>query len=281
MPNHVSTNLVITGPKLDVERFVNAVSQGQGQDNTFSFQNVRPMPKALFGTCSPVKIQTAEEIAALWDVYNTLKAEGKLDAWLLSADKLRDAYNTLSLDGKLDPLSLSADKPWGIGVTKEQYDALMAEHGSADWYSWCNTNWGTKWDAYDATGWDIADGDNGTATATIGYQTAWSPATEFFLFASAKYPTLSFWQQVADEGGGFVGEQTFEAGEVNENFFGWNSKDGKETREALGCYCDDDEDDSDPDALIDPEVAVELLDVPPIPPDDTKVVPLPFGTYRN
>lgn len=259
MPNHVSTNLVITGPKLDVERFVNAVSQDP--DNTFNFQGVRPMPEALVGTSAPAKIQTAEEIAALWDAYNTLKADGKLDAY-----------------------SLTEAKPWGIGITKEQYDALMAEHGSADWYSWCNTNWGTKWGAYDATGWDIADGDNGTATATIGYQTAWSPATEFFLFASAKYPTLSFWQQVADEGGGFVGEMTFEAGHVDENFFGWNSKEGKETREALGCYCDEDEDEDaegDGEALIDPEVAVELVDVPPIPPDDTKVVPLPFGTYRN
>lgn len=250
MPNHVSTNLVITGPKLDVERFVNAVNLSI--DNTFNFQGVCPMPEVLVGTSAPAIIRTAEEIAQQWADYNTLKAEGKLDAY-----------------------SLAEGKPCRLGITQEQYDSLLLNYGVTDWYSWCVKNWGTKWGAYDATSWDIVDGANDVASASISYQTAWSPATEFFLFASAKYPTLSFWQQVADEGGGFVGEQEFENGEVVENMFDWNSDDGIQTREALGMWSPEDGDcDGDGVALVS-ELRSDAAKIVP------QIVPLPFGTYRN
>lgn len=110
-------------------------------------------------------------------------------------------------------------------------DALIAKYGAHDWYTWALNNWGTKWGAYDTTGWDLGDG-----YATISYHTAWSPATEFFVSASKKFPTLKFDLEYADEGGGFVCEATCQDGQYDETNYDWDSDAGKEVRERVGYY---------------------------------------------
>lgn len=192
MPHNTSTNLLITGPKIDVERFVNAVNTSPG--NEFNFEGVVPMPK---------------EFRDLPQIFEKV----------------------------------------GHGVTQQEYDSivnsLMKKYGVDNWYDWCIRNWGTKWGAYDATEWIIVCGENESATATISYYTAWQPATQFFKTASIEYPTLHFCQQIADEGGGYVGEQNFANGIVDENYFDWDSEDGIETREALGVWHPEDDDNNE------------------------------------
>ena len=220
MPNHVSSNLTITGPADDVRRFVTAVDRSAAAGEAFDFNGVvGPMPEELVGTKSPTSIQTPAEIDALWAEWNKRKNAGELKDW-----EIRDG------------------KPWGLGITQAASSALISKYGCDNWYEWAHSNWGTKWGAYDTGEWVVTDGDNGYATATIAYNTAWSPATPFFEQASLLYPTLMFDTEYADEGGGFVGTSSFENGDICDHDYEWNSQDGIAVRERVGYATDEDED---------------------------------------
>ena len=213
MPNHVSSNLTITGPVADVRRFVSLVDRSNDEGKgAFDFNGVVTLPDELRGTRSPVLIQTQAQIDEMWAEWNRRKAAGELQDY-----ELRDG------------------KPFGLGITQAASDALIAKYGTDNWYDWALNNWGTKWGAYDATEWDVTEGENGNATASISYNTAWSPANAFFIIASEKFPTLAFDTQYADEGGGFVCETSYENGEITKDEdYGWDSADGIEVREAVG-----------------------------------------------
>ena len=54
---------------------------------------------------------------------------------------------------------------------------LIKKYGHSDWYSWANSEWGTKWDcANDFYGFDRKD----ESTITFGFDTAWAPALTAF-----------------------------------------------------------------------------------------------------
>jgi hypothetical protein len=131
--------------------------------------------------------------------------------------------------------------PFGLGITQETSDRLIEKYGTNDWYEWAVKNWGTKWDCYDVTSWDITEnGDN--SSATIYYETAWSPATQMWEKVSRDYPTIQFFHEFADEGGGFVGNQLIQNGDiVEDNDYEWDSDEGIVIREAVGMCVEEDE----------------------------------------
>lgn len=225
MPNHTANIVTITGPEADVLRFVENAKAKKARKNdddelvfeALDFDSFLPMPEELRNTYSPVHIQTQEEIDKLWADYR------KLIATLPENDYRR-----------------KEGKPFGVGVTQEQYDSMMAKYGCADWYSWANSNWGTKWGAYDVKEWEV----NG-ASASIKFDTAWSPAIPFWTTVSKQYPTLKFVNEYADEGGGFLGFSTIENGSEVETKVEWDSEDGIELRKKLGRWYEDEEDDED------------------------------------
>jgi len=215
MPNHTANNFTVTGPVADVKRFL---KQAAGSDKELSFDSLLPLPTVLKGSTAPVRIQTQAEIDATWAEWNKRKDEGKLEKW-----------------------ELEQGRPMGLGVTQETYDTLMKEHGVSNWYDWSVLNWGTKWDCYDVREWNIAVADE-EMTATIYYETAWSPATQLWLTVSQQYPTLTFFHEFADEGGGFLGDETIHNGTViEENEYDWDDDDGITLREGLGRYWPEDE----------------------------------------
>ena len=210
MPNHVSSNLVITGPTADIQAFVAAA---RSEKESLNFNAIVPMPAELKGTSAPAKIQTAEEIAVVLTKWINDKAAGTLSEY------------EMALSG-----------PVGLGITQARHDELMAKYGAADWYGWSVANWGTKWGAYDDCEWQVDSGDNGNSTASIGFCTAWSPPFQFFIAASAKFPTLTFDLEFADEGGCFVGESSFADGDITEDVeYGWDSIPGIRIRNNVGC----------------------------------------------
>ena len=215
MPNHTANNFTVTGPVADVKRFL---KQAAGSDKELSFDSLLPLPTVLKGSTAPVRIQTQAEIDATWAEWNKRKDEGKLEKW-----------------------ELEQGRPMGLGVTQETYDTLMKEYGVSNWYDWSVLNWGTKWDCYDVREWNIAVADE-EMTATIYYETAWSPATQLWLTVSQQYPTLTFFHEFADEGGGFLGDETIHNGTVvEENEYEWDEDDGITLREGLGRYWPEDE----------------------------------------
>ena len=131
----------------------------------------------------------------------------------------------------------------GLGITQAKHDEFILKYGYDNWYDWCVFHWGTKWNAYDVTEWSINEnGDN--SSATIYYETAWSPVTALWLSVSKDYPTLEFYHEFADEGGGFLGSETIVDGRIiSEEEFEWDSDDGIELREGLGRYWPEDAED--------------------------------------
>lgn len=55
---------------------------------------------------------------------------------------------------------------------EERYDANRAECGYANWYDFCVSNWGTKWDVYD---FHIAWVDEENRMLSVNFNSAWSP----------------------------------------------------------------------------------------------------------
>lgn len=215
MPNHTANNFTVTGPVADVKRFL---QQAAGSDTELSFNSLIPLPTVLKAVSSPVRIQPQEEINATWDEWYKRKDEGKLKKW-----------------------ELEQGRPMGLGITQDTYNTLIKEYGVSNWYDWSVLNWGTKWDCYDVREWNIAVADE-EMTATIYYETAWSPATQLWLTVSQQYPTLTFFHEYADEGGGFLGDETIHNGTViEENEYDWDSDDGITLREGLGRYWPEDE----------------------------------------
>lgn len=219
MPNHTANNFTVSGPIEDVEQFL---KHAKGTDNELSFNSLLPLPTVLKAVSVPVRIQPQEEINAAWDEWYKRKDEGKLEKW-----------------------ELEQGRPMGVGITQETYNTLMKEYGVSNWYEWSVQNWGTKWDCYDVREWNTAVADK-EMTATIYYETAWSPATQLWLTVSKQYPTLTFFHEFADEGGGFLGDETIHNGTVvEENEYDWTSDDGITLREGLGRYWPEDEEETE------------------------------------
>lgn len=211
MPNHVYTKLTITGPIKQIKQFV--VDVDGGPANRLDCDKVWPMPDELRKTSSPNKVMTQAEIDQLWADFNKLSDENK---------------------------AKFGGKPFGLGMLQEVHDELVAKHGFDNWYDWSIANYGTKWGIYDTSEWS-----EGIADASLFYCTAWSPADKFFLNVSTKYPKLLFDTIYADEGGGFVGHESYQNGKLIESdSYDWNDSEGYDIREILG-LTDDFEDDVD------------------------------------
>lgn len=246
MPNHCCTNLTITGPASDVNSFIAAVDNSKNKEyDYFNVNGVVPIPNELKNTTAPTIIQTQEEIDAKWAEYNRKKDAGELQPW-----------------------QIAEGKPSMLGITQATSDKLIAEYGFDNWYDWYLEKIGSKWGIYDASPWqfDKLNGDSdseeigySTVCATISYHTAWCPATEFFITASEKFPTLTFTFEYADEGGGFVCDAVCKNGEYNENQHDWDSVEGIDIRENVGLYSpEDEENDEEENVTIDIEKYKEL-----------------------
>jgi len=213
MPNHVSTNFRITGPTAEVKRFI---KDAAGNDSVLNLDSLLPMPSELRMVSSPVKIMTQAEIDKQWADWKVAKEAGNLS-------------------------SFDKDKPFGLGITREQSDSYKAKYGVDNWYDWAISNYGSKWGVYDEGEWNITEvEDDGLSSAGINYQTAWSPVTVAWEKISKNYPTLEFFHEFADEGGGFVGSQLIQNGEIIEdNDYEWDSDEGIIVREGVGMCVDE------------------------------------------
>jgi hypothetical protein len=212
MPNHTANNFTITGPIADIKRFIDIAKDG---DTELSFNKLVPMPDELRGISSPVRIMTQAEIDEVWATWNKQKADGTLSEYQKGG-------------------------PFGLGITKETSDSYKVKYGVDNWYDWAIANYGSKWGVYDEGEWNITE-DGDITSAGINYQTAWSPVTKAWETISKNYPSLEFFHEFADEGGGFVGNQLIQNGDiVEDNDYEWDSDEGIVIREAVGMWVEED-----------------------------------------
>ena len=143
-----------------------------------------------------------------------------------------DQFNFNSIIPMPDELRLKRLEKWD-DVGK---NVLLRERfGFDNSYDWAVANWGTKWGAYNTGNWDsVGKFENYELLATIGYFTAWTPASAFYMNASKLFPTLLFTHRYMDEGNEFIGEQSIQNGVLIESIeYEWESIGADEIRADL------------------------------------------------
>lgn len=70
---------------------------------------------------------------------------------------------------------------------KDKTGSFQEKYGHADWYSWQIANWGTKWDIGPLHEIHETDNYDGTATITVGFDSAWSPPVDAMKKLYEKY----------------------------------------------------------------------------------------------
>lgn len=96
---------------------------------------------------------------------------------------------------------------------KDLSASFVDKYGAADWYEWCNKNWGSKWGDCE-TFVDFVVQDSGLNSLVIEYQTAWGPVLEALNTISTLFPKCIFYTFYEEHGMGFRGFHKVKNGEV-------------------------------------------------------------------
>jgi len=218
MPNHVQTNVTVTGEDKEVKRFVELVMSkekspyGEDMVDYFDFDKVIPMPESLNITSGST---TSNAIALIQAEQGDFAEIDKISDYPWIQEK-KPASSTLSLrEFTIKEVKKNIDEK----AMKEGQMALdnTEKYGCATWYDWKCQYWGTKWGAYDCHINEEADG-----LFTMAYNTAWSPATPIFDKLSEMFPALHFNMSFIDEGMGFAGRQEWMNGDFIEDMYEGN-----------------------------------------------------------
>lgn len=179
--------------------------------------------------------------------------------------------NTLTISGSAEDIrnikeQLARPKPMPEGEQQEErvisfwnikhppldkLDEYHGTHGFADgvatgqttynWYNFNNREWGTKWDACDASLYNESE-----TSLSYSFNTAWSPPSVFTAL-SEQYPDATITLRYEEEQG-WGGEIAFENGEENE-IDSWDIPDShadykeRDNEESCRCQWDDDVED--------------------------------------
>lgn len=226
MPNHI-TNIITASPRV--------ISTLHGSENApVDFNRVIPMPDELVGIsanqyeCLARLLVGALKPAALDGTLAsaihslTLRsAEDQLARLLHSQGKSARLF--LTLWGTVDPESPETEETLRSAfchsepgaMRPEDFDNLMRmirgykKHGFFTWYDWSVENWGTKWNAYDAS--ISPAGDQAI------FDTAWSTPLPVFTRLSEMYPDEDIRVKYADEDLGHnCGHLLFREGQYTE-----------------------------------------------------------------
>jgi hypothetical protein len=183
-------------------------------------------------------------------VYNTVEVTGenqRLDKFMVKAGMPYDTKGTEFEDGEFimkDVVRDSAMSFWNFikpeaSVLEEyhgqapRYHSLedSMKHGSDHWYDWNSRNWGTKWDAVDAS---VQESEG---ALTYEFRTAWGQPEEVFEVMVMEFPELIFHIRSVEEQGWGV-EYEGASGVLTE-LRKWDSpRTHEESMEYMGmCHC--------------------------------------------
>lgn len=179
MPNWVINRVSFEGDQEKIDHLIESVKSvyENGDDYVFDFNKIIPRPESLNIT-SGGRVDMA---MAYVNYQETMDSKG-LEAYL-SYPWVKKA-NIETIAQLCDYIKEYVD----IGEGRQ---AIYNEktYGHRDWYSWCNANWGTKWNASDASRFDNV----------IEFQTAWSTPVPVFEALSKQHPEVTISVSFADE----------------------------------------------------------------------------------
>jgi hypothetical protein len=206
MPNHI-TNLITFGSDSAslsaFQRMAHDMKMDGEPLGSFDFNKLIPMPQSLDMEESTMSRRGLE----LYQKY-TRERDSLIRANVNASPEQLKVLTDI-LDKAWRPRKMQDPTTWKLG---EQAYSNLQKYGHASWYSWCNQNWGTKWNAYQSR--PLQDGDD-----TMEFLTAWGAVPVIMLKLSEKYPEQTITYRWADEDIGHnVGEMVFRNGECIEEF---------------------------------------------------------------
>lgn len=170
MPNHITTQLRISGTKEQIDKLVKDTGlkrQGDVDQNQFDFNGIIKMPESLNITSGS---NTSLGLIA-WGgkdtgVFSSFESYRSMPWW-------DERYPGIDTPEKLKEYLKEHDKEaYDLG---KQAKENLEKYGHSTWYDWCVENWGTKWNSYDV--FYTAGGDD---YIVIQFDTAWSWPTPIF-----------------------------------------------------------------------------------------------------
>lgn len=114
-------------------------------------------------------------------------------------------------------------------------ESNLKKYGYKNWYDWCVSEWGTKWNAggdNDAMMVDYDEDVDNQGTALFQFDTAWAPALGVLQKLMDDHPELSIECRYYEPGVGFMGVWTDGQDRCYDNIEGskdafWQSDDGR------------------------------------------------------
>ena len=216
MPNHVTTNCIITGPSEEIERFYTTIirTPEETEEVTLDFNLVIPMPDVLKSTDADGDVDLGIEV---------LTGEPRVSIFGGRSESYLDMPWVQELGiTTIEELRLWAenDEPDAI-KSGEAALAAYGETGFYDWYDWRTINWGTKWNSYSFR-MDAAQADG---KLSFQFDTAGGFPIPIFEKLARMFPGLCFQCSCFDEGwcfagrGAFNGEPAFQILEATDELY--------------------------------------------------------------
>lgn len=184
MPNWVINRVSFEGDQEKIDHLIESVksTDEEGNEIAFDFNKIIPRPKSLDIT-SGGRVDMAMAYVNYQETMDPKGLQGYLIyPWVKSAGITTIAQLCKYIEKNVD--------------IEEGRQAIYNEktYGHRDWYSWCNANWGTKWNASDSFKKISRTGD-----ITIEFKTAWSTPVPIFEELSKQHPEVSISIIFADE----------------------------------------------------------------------------------
>ena len=199
MPNWVKNIVHITGPAEDIAQAL-GLMRDKNDNTRIDFNNIIPKPERLnitaggydrhyvalyLKTLSETERDNLQAILSARPVSyygNYLKKYAESFTMDISEAPLEGMQQALEREyADISPLSMES-------VGKTYIDNIL-EYGHDTWYDWCIDNWGTKWNAAEAT-----IGDD-----YLEFETAWDAPHPIITELSRRFPKLMFCHEWADE----------------------------------------------------------------------------------
>lgn len=90
----------------------------------------------------------------------------------------------------------------------------MPEDQKENWYDWCITNWGTKWDISQP----FVSDDTEEDSIVFSFDTAWGPPREAFRDWAERDGRVSYRLSYIETGMGFVGWESYDGDCLDEDY---------------------------------------------------------------
>ena len=217
MPNWCSNHLCVSGDAAQVADLASKTVRPdpkRPRERLFDFNGILPMPEALsqpLPSCSSDELRWAQlsegmrmsQIESLIgkDLYDRL--EKKLSGTFVWAELQVGEINRR--------LKAFPELQGEIGLNPEAAALIMQNierYGSPDWWHWCVSHWGTKWNAQDCCI-SLSDG-----LLEVSFETASSPPEGIYRAICAAYPNLHLEAKYIEEGMCFAGRYENEGAQL-------------------------------------------------------------------